>query len=298
MPKVKGPLFSVDAKGTLADAISYQGGLRGHRVTKVPSHKDTFSAPQLIERMLFLEGRDYWASLSAGEKETFNEDGAKLGMTGYNYAIKEFKKGRLQGDLRLFAPMQEGEGAVVADRSGYGNDGAITGALWVQLASGLWVLDFSGAGDYVNVGDGVGLVYTSGDPRSHFVWMKTTPTLESGDLLGVATGAMIRMFTDGGSLAVQFNGSGNSGSGLVADKWHHVGFTYDGSTLTLYINGVAVFSGSPSGGDPANYSADWHVGKAGYGEWMSLLGMPRIYRACKSGAWVREHYCLCKAFFS
>ena len=43
------------------------------------------------------------------------------------------------------------------DRSPYGNHGTITGATWVRLPSGLWVLSFDGSDDCVNCGNGSNL---------------------------------------------------------------------------------------------------------------------------------------------
>jgi len=54
---------------------------------------------------------------------------------------------------RLWLPMHEGSGDVVQDQSGYGNDGAISGATWVQLSNGLWVLEFDGDDDRVLIED-------------------------------------------------------------------------------------------------------------------------------------------------
>ncbi len=65
--------------------------------------------------------------------------------------------------------------STIRDRSGKGNDGAITGATWVQNSKGLWVLDFDGADDIVNCGsdasiddifDGGGAVEFWVNPRS------------------------------------------------------------------------------------------------------------------------------------
>ncbi|MGQ9572597.1 MAG: LamG-like jellyroll fold domain-containing protein [Dehalococcoidia bacterium] len=54
---------------------------------------------------------------------------------------------------RLWLPLHEGSGDVVHDQSGYGNDGTISGATWVQLSNGLWVLEFDSDDDRVLIED-------------------------------------------------------------------------------------------------------------------------------------------------
>lgn len=72
-----------------------------------------------------------------------------------------------------------GGGNKIYDRSPYGNQGTITGAVWKRLPSGLWYLDFDGTDDYVNCGDvcNVG----TGD-FSLEVWVKPDSTA-SADIL-------------------------------------------------------------------------------------------------------------------
>lgn len=53
----------------------------------------------------------------------------------------------------LDLPGLPGGGNKIYDRSPYGNIGAITGATWKRLPSGLWYLDFDGTDDYVDCGN-------------------------------------------------------------------------------------------------------------------------------------------------
>ena len=302
MPKVTGPLFSVDAKGTLADILTYQGGFGKHRAQKKPAHRDTFSAPQLIERLLFLEGRDHWSSLSTEDKATYNSLGHKQGMTGYNYVIKEFKKGRIRGGCRLFPPMQEGQGTKVYDRSGYGNDGEIHGATWEQLPSGLWVLSFNGTDAYVDCGD----ISTSN-------WQNLT--VESWLKWDGSTMDSYRVFlykgysSDVGSHAVHFNGSllvqnGNgdfyldSNGDLPSNQWAHYVYKYDQSAGKEYIlvNGIKKGEQARSGNIPQNYDS-LQIVRADKYHFSSLIDGVRIYNEAKSEKWIRERYQLTKAFF-
>ncbi len=64
-------------------------------------------------------------------------------------------------------------GATITDFSGQGNHGTITGATWVRLPSGLWVLSFDGD-DYVGCGNAVNLQITNN--LGIEVWFKTPAT--------------------------------------------------------------------------------------------------------------------------
>ena len=93
MTKLKGPLFSVGAHGTLGDVLTFQGGASGPHVGKVPRHRDAGSGGQLSQRALFLAAVANWNGLSAGAKAAYNAIAAGMRLTGYQYALKVFMLG-------------------------------------------------------------------------------------------------------------------------------------------------------------------------------------------------------------
>ena len=93
MVKVTGPIFSVDAKGTLGGAITYQGGSGKHRVIRVPTHKDAGSGDQLTQRALFLGAAARWHLLGAEDKADYEVFGVVYHMTGYNWHMKLYLSG-------------------------------------------------------------------------------------------------------------------------------------------------------------------------------------------------------------
>ncbi len=56
-------------------------------------------------------------------------------------------------DSVLYLPGYPAQGSTIQDFSGEANDGAITGAVWRRLPSGLWYLSFDGDDDLVTVAD-------------------------------------------------------------------------------------------------------------------------------------------------
>ena len=120
MPKVTGPLFSLDAKGTLAGAITYQGTPKGPRVGRVPRHKDALSDAQLAHRELFLEARDAWLALSPEEKAQWTATGQLSQMTGWNAFLKDYILNPPPPEPQVYEYYNTGD-----DASGY-----IHGATW------------------------------------------------------------------------------------------------------------------------------------------------------------------------
>lgn len=95
MVRVKGPLFSMGASGTLGGAISYRRQLFGAQVERKPRKRDFKSAAQLNHRALFLKGVAYWHSLSAAEKENYKQRGNVLHMTGFNLCVRDYLLGAI-----------------------------------------------------------------------------------------------------------------------------------------------------------------------------------------------------------
>ena len=90
MAKTTGPLFSVEAHGTIGNSISYQKGSGGNRVTIKPVHRDAQSAGQLSNRSTYQSGVAAWHNLHVHSKEFYNYLGEQLSMTGFNYAMAHY----------------------------------------------------------------------------------------------------------------------------------------------------------------------------------------------------------------
>lgn len=149
MPKLTGPLFSVEAHKDLAKALTYQrrpGGaaVYGYKKPKVP-----LTIPQRLQRWDIASAVAYWRSLSDAAKAEWEAKAQGQGQSGYSYMISHYFPVNL--DRVLWLPMQEGSGSIVNDRSGHGNTGTIDGAAWQRLPSGLWYLDFDGVNNKVTV---------------------------------------------------------------------------------------------------------------------------------------------------
>lgn len=79
-----------------------------------------------------------------------------------------------------------------------------------------------------------------------------------------STAGNIYLLISSGNLAGYWGTAEVTGTAISALAWHHVAMTYSGTTLTLYIDGVAVASGTSSGfsGMPTTMSVGGQAGSS------------------------------------
>lgn len=202
------------------------------------------SSKQVAQREVFLAARDEWSWLTADEKVVYAEAADPMKMTGYNRFLKRFLQGDERRYTRLLLPMQEGAGSVVADRSGYGNNGTVYGATWTRLPSGVWALAFDGTDDYVNLGNDVSLQMSNNLTASIWITLKRTAQYEYFLAKGYAWVAGWWLQKDQNSTNIVFNylgaGGGHTSGGipLTLDIPALLIFTFSSGVIRRYHNGV------------------------------------------------------------
>ena len=141
----------------------------------------------------------------------------------------------------------EDSGDTAGDSSGHNNHGTLEGdPQWVAGKIG-GALELNGVNDYVDCGADPSLDITTGE-ITIAAWVKIDvfgdwDGIVTKGITGPSTYAM-QMWSDG-SLRCCIGCGGAPGGGLwdantkmVAGEWLHVAYTYDGSTLRFYINGI------------------------------------------------------------
>lgn len=88
MSKVTGPLFSLDAKGTIRKTIVFQGCIASGKVNQYRKQKDAESERQLLVRTLFDEARQRWNAASSEIKAFWNAKAKFRNKTGYDLFIQ------------------------------------------------------------------------------------------------------------------------------------------------------------------------------------------------------------------
>lgn len=102
MAKVKGPLFSLDARGKIADTLVYMGwkGLQTVRQYVIPSNPN--SANQQTQRGYFSDAVNGWqsAGYSTADVTAWNllAQALKAVASGFNMFVRYFVKAKVAGD--------------------------------------------------------------------------------------------------------------------------------------------------------------------------------------------------------
>ncbi|MGE5295550.1 MAG: LamG-like jellyroll fold domain-containing protein, partial [Solirubrobacterales bacterium] len=151
--------------------------------------------------------------------------------------------------LVMYWSFDEGQGAVVKDRSGNGNDGTLEGGVVWTAGMLRSALDFNGTNAVVN---GPHIPF---DNRSftHAMWVN--PSLSGGSQsifsqyqASSASQALHYRIGDGGTLRMGFysNDLDLAAGTLQANTWYHLTFRYDLKTQTrkVYVNGKVAGEGT------------------------------------------------------
>jgi Concanavalin A-like lectin/glucanases superfamily/Bacterial Ig domain len=179
----------------------------------------------------------------------------------------------------------EVSGASVADRSGLGNNGTVSGASRSTAGRYGGALSFDGVNDSVSVPDAASLDLTNNMTLS--AWVRPTGSTDWRTVLLKERpgGQAYSLYASSGVAApsgtVAIGGSDQevlSPSELPANAWSHLAFTYDGSFMRLYVNGLEVSSKPQTGNAPVSTGALKIGGNAVWGEWFAgLIDEVRLY---------------------
>lgn len=161
-----------------------------------------------------------------------------MASTGY-----VFKARRYKGSA-------EPPATVLEDESRYGSDGAFQASGhpdWVQLPSGLWVLDFdSGTPDYVTILNAENQLDFTNEDFSGVAWIHSTSLVASNMVFCRGRANVNGWYWEisaAGRNSFSTNGAGiiqtySAASQIVVGTWYLVGFSRDGAAVKVYRNGV------------------------------------------------------------
>jgi hypothetical protein len=185
----------------------------------------------------------------------------------------------------------EGSGTTLADSSGNGLHGTISGATWTASGKYGGALSFDGVNDWVTVADNNLLDLTGG--LTLMAWVR--PDVASGvrDVL-VKEGTGVDVYNlyarnwrglPEGNVLVGGSNRTAEGSALAAGTWVHLAATYDGATLRYYTNGSLLASTTISGSIATSGGALRIGGNSLWGEFFDgLIDEVRIYSRALSAA--------------
>ncbi len=176
----------------------------------------------------------------------------------------------------------EGSGSTVADSSGHGNVGAITGATWNPGGKYGNALSFDGTSSRVTINDSPLLHLTTA--MTVEAWINPAIFLNSwNDVIYRGNDNYYLLVYNGGPVAglttsTGINSNAFGPSVLPLNTWTHIAQTFDGSTVTVFVNGVPVATSAITGTiqdttNPLEIGSD-HI----YGQYFQgLIDDVRIY---------------------
>jgi len=162
-----------------------------------------------------------------------------------------------------------GSGTTLFDKSRYRSHGAITGASWATGAHGK-CLDFEGAdNDYVDGDDTSDQLDFTTDKFSVVMRVNLESLTANRTSISRTTGSdkgwWTAFRTDGDFWVATGNASGvqesKAGAGsIVIATWYTVGFSRDGASVLIYINGVETMATAAVHVDPVTVSVAYRLG--------------------------------------
>jgi chitodextrinase len=179
----------------------------------------------------------------------------------------------------------EGTGLTAADATGNGNAGALTnGPTWTAGKYG-GALSFDGNNDFVLVNSSASLTLTNAMTLEAWVF----PTSSAGGWHAIMQKEVDAYFlhsggggppldpTAGGTFSGQLSYFAAS-SLMTLNSWNHVAFTWDGSIMRLYVNGVAAATQNRGGTLQSTTTPLRIGGNSPYGEmFQGRIDEVRIY---------------------
>lgn len=88
MTKLKAPLISLSASGSIGDVISFDRRGRQNRVRTKPVPTDARSLAQMYQRWDYQDAAALWHFLSAADKQAWETSARRLRITGFNYWMR------------------------------------------------------------------------------------------------------------------------------------------------------------------------------------------------------------------
>ena len=174
-----------------------------------------------------------------------------------------------RGCVGAWAPCLGPTGLMLRDWSGFANHGTLTNmdsaTDWI-VSGGRYALDVDGTNDHVPVSN-KDRCYPLGN-FTYSLWLNArsgiyvlsdynSSALQSGIAISIS-GMRVTAFWENGGFPQCV-----STTTLVSGRWYHVGFTWDGTIRSLYINGVLEATNTTAQSRPSSAPGKLTIGRAG-----------------------------------
>jgi hypothetical protein len=307
----EGPLYEVTSQTNVTDGSWYYiVGLRSGDEIKVYVNGELEGKANATSAPLTPDVDLQIGRIAMSDREYF--DGIIDEISMYNYALSDEEIEQNYEDMKpiinkteeLVAhwPFDENTGSVVYDHSGNNNDGDIISASWVDGINNS-ALGFNGTNDYVDVPTSTSLDITG--EITIEAWIKAKGSskyyaiVDKYRYTGGLTYGYTLYLTDGVLRLSIYSGSNGFGdligvADLRDDTWHHVVGEWDGTKISVYVDGEWEESVNWSYA-PSSTTNDLGIGKrlSGWGGNMYFDGIideVSIYNYALSDETIKERY--------
>ena len=188
----------------------------------------------------------------------------------------------------------EGSGTTVTDASGNGNNGTISNATWSTSGKFGHALQFNGTTALVTISDAASLHLTTGMTLEAWVNPSTVNAnwrdviYKGNDNFYLEATSATASRPDGGMIAGGSYADAFGTSALPANTWSYLTETYNGSTLTLYVNGTQVATTAHTGAIATSTNPLQIGGDSIYGQhFAGMIDEVRIYNTALTAAQIQ-----------
>ncbi len=235
-----------------------------------------------------------WPRIAASQKRRFGFlPFVVLALTAAAFLVVPAGAGAANGLVGAYS-FDAGSGSTLADASGSNNAGATTSTSWSTSGRYGGALSFNGSSSWVTIPDSASLDLTSAMTLEG--WVKPTGGLASHwstvlfkEMPGNLTYGLLASSDTSRPAAISTIGTiektAKGSSTLPLKTWTFLTASYNGSVVTLYVNGVAVSTAAATGSMPVSSGPLRIGGNSIWGEYFSgLIDNVRVYnRALSAG---------------
>ena len=249
MAKLRAPLFSIRASGSLAGTISYRSQTLGSIAEKLPTHLDVNSDAQRSHRFLYKLGVGLWNGKTSMEKAAYRSLAVGLPLTAMNVWLREWLSST--PDLVLGLPLETPDLGISQDLSPYQNDLILFGPQWSSPPPP-YSLSFDGVDDYAKILSSLSTNFSNA-PYTFLMAVTMGATMPDARFFtrGIATVNWLQFQVETtGRIRWMTLSAGNflaiaTAVGLVDPLTRYtLGYTHDFPTGAAYLDGVDVTLGA------------------------------------------------------